>query len=288
MRHTAIIICLLLVAGSGPTRSSGIDRRGDFGMAASPAIGNAGDWCSRLNPGKRVLLDCHYNNEWRKGPDGGPVRYHYVWSDTSNSGYSQLGRIIEDAGGALDTLCKEPTRESLKQASIYMIVDPDTPQESPHPHSISQDAIDVITEWVNEGGVLLLMGNDKGNMEFEHFNQLAGPFGIQFNEDSRNRVVGREFQTGTFDRFPEHPLFAGVKRIFIKELSTLRVREPATVVFSDGGDDIIAFARVGRGGVFAVGDPWFYNEYMDQRRLPEGYDNSRAASNLFRWLLQLN
>jgi unsaturated rhamnogalacturonyl hydrolase len=39
--------------------------------------------------------------------------------------------------------------------------------------------------------------------------------------------------------------------------------------------------------VVAVGDPWFYNEYMDERRLPQGYDNRRTAENLFGWLLSL-
>jgi unsaturated rhamnogalacturonyl hydrolase len=47
----------------------------------------------------------------------------------------------------------------------------------------------------------------------------------------------------------------------------------------------MAFSKYGKGAVFAVGDPWFYNEYMDERRLPPGYDNPKAAGNLFRWLL---
>jgi len=95
-----------------------------------------------------------------------------------------------------------------------------------------------------------------------------------------------QFAVGTFSKFPDHPLFRDVRKIFIKELSTLRVQGPATAVLSDGNDVIMAFAHLGDGVVFAVGDPWFYNEYMDQRRLPEGYDNARAAQNLFRWLLQ--
>jgi len=37
--------------------------------------------------------------------------------------------------------------------------------------------------------------------------------------------------------------------------------------------------------VFAVGDPWFYDEYMDARKLPPDYGNARAAENLFRWLI---
>jgi len=237
---------------------------------------------------KLVLLDCYYNNEWKRDAAGNLVRYHYVWQDSSDSGFSQLATIITQAGAIVDTLCREPTLDALHRASIYIIVDPDTPQETEDPKYINQKAAETITEWVMSGGVLVLFGNDKGNAEFEHLNQLASRFGIRFNEDSRNRVTGRQFEMGTFDKLPDHPVFKGVRRIFIKELSTLHVQEPARAVLSEGGDVIMAYARYGKGAVFAVGDPWFYNEYMDERRLPPGYDNARAADNLFRWLLQFS
>jgi len=250
--------------------------------AASPA-------CAQSPPaqGKTVLLDCYYNNEWKKDSAGVPVRYHYVWSDTANSGFSILGEIIRRSGALTDTLCRAPAGDALRTASIYIIVDPDTPLENPAPHYIGRREIGVIARWVRRGGVLVLMGNDKGNAEFAHLNRLASVFGVTFNEVSRNRVVGRDFSAGTFDRFPDHPIFAGVRRIFIKEMSTLSVRGPASPLFSEGGDVLMAYAPYGKGGVFAVGDPWFYNEYMDGRRLPAGYDNPKAAQNLFGWLLNL-
>ena len=234
---------------------------------------------------QRVLLDCHFNNEWKKNAAGTPVRYHYVWDDTADSGFSQLAAIVRGAGGAVDTLCQAPTFTALHRARIYVIVDPDTPEETEHPHYIDQKTTDVVTQWVKQGGLLVLLGNDKGKAEFEHLNHLAGRFGIRFNENSRNRVTGRQFEIGTFDKLPDHPLFKGVKKIFIKELSTLQIEKPAAAVLSEGGDVIMAFSHFGKGGVFAVGDPWFYNEYMDHRRLPAGYENSKAAENLFRWLL---
>ncbi len=253
-----------------------------LGIPASPA----GAQVLRAHP-PTVLLDCYFNNEWKNDASGRPVRFHYVWSDTANSGFSMLGSIITRSGALIDTLCRAPARESLKRASIYLIVDPDTPLETRAPNYIGPSDITVITDWVREGGVLVLMGNDRGNAEFVHLNELSKVFGVTFNEDSRNRVVGGDFAAGTFDRFPVHPLFAGVRRIFIKELSTLRVSDGAVPLFSDGGDVIMAFSKYGKGAVFAVGDPWFYNEYMDERRLPPGYDNPAAAANLFRWLLDI-
>ncbi len=234
---------------------------------------------------KLVMLDNFYNNEWKKDSTGKQARYHYLWHDSTNSGFSALARIITNAGADIDTLCQQPTRQQLQRASIYIIVDSDTRKETENPNVIDTNAANTITEWVKSGGVLVLLGNDKGNAEFEHFNLLAEPFGIHFNEDCRNKVAGKDFATATFNNFPDHPLFTGVRKIFIKELSTLRIQSPAEAVLSDGRDVIMAQAKVGKGFVFAVGDPWLYNEYMGTWRLPEGYDNAKAGDNLFRWLL---
>ena len=40
-----------------------------------------------------------------------------------------------------------------------------------------------------------------------------------------------------------------------------------------------------RGTVFAVGDPWLYNEYVDGRRLPAEFENFKAANDLVKWAL---
>jgi unsaturated rhamnogalacturonyl hydrolase len=131
-----------------------------------------------------------------------------------------------------------------------------------------------------------LMGNDAGNAEFDHFNQLAKEFGIQFNKDSRNRVVGNEYETGKIVAPEMHPIFKTARNLFLKELSTLTVTPPAKTELSDKGDAIVAVAKVGKGTVFAVGDPWLYNEYVDGRRLPAEFDNYRAATDLSTWLVR--
>ena len=235
---------------------------------------------------KTVCLDEFYNNEWRKNAKGILERFHYVWEDTTNSGFSTLGKSIVRLGASIDTICEEPTARNLARASVYIIVDPDTPLETEHPNYLEGPAIDAIAAWVQSGGILVLMENDKGNAEFEHFNHLAERFGMHFNEVSRNKVIGNAYETGKFDSFPDHPLFKGVKQIYMKEISTLNLKDPAEAIFSDHGDVIIAYARVGKGGVFAVGDPWIYNEYIEHRKLPSEYENDKAAENLFRFLLE--
>jgi unsaturated rhamnogalacturonyl hydrolase len=234
----------------------------------------------------RAVLDNFYNNEWRVDSTGTRVRFHYLWHDTANSGFSILGRIIRSLGATTDTLCRKPDANALGDADVYIIVDPDTPQETEHPESIDSSAADAIARWVARGGMLVLLGNDHGNCDLAGLSVLGSRFGIRFHEDSRNRVVGNAYQTGTFDRLPAHPIFKNVRKVYLKEISTLSVAAPARPLLVDSTDVIIATARYGKGSVFAVGDPWFYNEYMDARKLPAEYDNARVAENLFRWLLQ--
>ena len=174
----------------------------------------------------------------------------------------------------------------MKKADIYIIVDPDTKEESERPNFIGPDHIKAISTWVKAGGVLVLMGNDVGNAEFDHLNQLAKEFGIQFNKDIRNRVQGNNFATGKIVVVQPHPIFKTARTLFLKELSTLRIAPPARAVLTDSGDTIMAVARVGKGTVFAVGDPWLYNEYVDGRKLPPEFENYKAAVDLTSWLIR--
>ena len=47
----------------------------------------------------------------------------------------------------------------------------------------------------------------------------------------------------------------------------------------------MATVKHGKGTVFAVGDPWLYNEYTDGRKLPADFQNFQAAQDLTGWLL---
>jgi len=83
-----------------------------------------------------------------------------------------------------------------------------------------------------------------------------------------------------------HPVFKTARKLFLKEISTLRVLSSARALLEDNGDVIMAVAKLGKGSVFAVGDPWLYNEYVDGRKLPAEFDNFKAAEDLTQWLIQ--
>jgi len=237
-----------------------------------------------LAKGRKVLLDYYFNNEHRRDITGANIRYHYVWEDQANSGFSLLGHIFQRYGFHIDSLATQPTRNKLKDANVYIIVDPDNEKESPAPNYPGPADVRAINDWVKAGGVLVLMSNDSGNAEFLHFNRLAGTFGIHFNLDDRNQVTGNNYEQGAFTMTGQDGIFKTTHKIYIKELSTLKLTSPARPVFTDKGDIIMAVANIGKGRVFAVGDPWFYNEYLDGRKLPAEYENFQAASDLVKWI----
>jgi unsaturated rhamnogalacturonyl hydrolase len=68
-------------------------------------------------------------------------------------------------------------------------------------------------------------------------------------------------------------------------LSVLSVKAPAEATVTQENDIIMATSRFGKGTVFAIGDPWLYNEYVDGKKLPADYDNFKAARDLAKWLL---
>ena len=50
---------------------------------------------------------------------------------------------------------------------------------------------------------------------------------------------------------------------------------------------LMAVAKYGKGTVFAVVDPWVYNEYVDRRnKLPVDYDGFAAAIDLAGWAVR--
>jgi unsaturated rhamnogalacturonyl hydrolase len=234
---------------------------------------------------KTVLLDYYFNNERRKDITGASVRWHYTWEDRANSGFSILGQLFRQYGAHTDSLPVAPTADNLKHAAVYIIVDPDDEREVPAPHYPGPAEIGAIADWVKAGGVLVLMSNDSANAEFTHFNVLAGTFGIHFNYDDYHKVTGNNYSMGAFTMAEKEPIFKTTKKIYIKELSTLQLNPPARSYYSDSGHVIMAIARVGKGTVFVVGDPWFYNEYTDGRKLPADYENYNAARDWAQWLL---
>ncbi|MBP1665783.1 MAG: glycosyl hydrolase family 88 [Bacteroidetes bacterium] len=229
-----------------------------------------------------VGLDNWFNRE-TNAKTGNP--FHYLWSDMEFSGYSQWGEIFKNRGAVITTI-EKPTPEALKKINVYIIADPDTTTESKSPNYILPDDIKAISKWIKKGGVLAILANDAPNCEFTHLNQLVSKFGMKFNHVSLHPVIGRDWEMGASKNLPDHPLFKGVSKIYIKEVSDIKLSGNAKAILTENGKVLIAENHFGKGYVFAIGDPWIYNEYIDHALLPESFENLKAAKNLTDLLLE--
>ena len=231
---------------------------------------------------KTVAVDNWYNHE--TNAKTGKI-FHYTWDDTENSGFSQLGDLFKSKGAALKTIVANADKKNLTGIDVYIIVDPDTTSENPKPNYILPKDIKAISSWVKNGGVLLILANDKPNCEFTHLNQLGKEFGLHFNPVTLNPVTNREWNMAAETNLPDHPLFKGVNKIYMKEVCSLGLSGGAKAVLTDKGQVYIGEVKFGKGYVLAVGDPWLYNEYIDHAMLPADFENLKAANNLTELLL---
>jgi len=240
-----------------------------------------------LGQGKTVLVDAWFNSQTRKNAAGQTELFHYKWDDDANPGFAFFGRAFQRYGVRLATEKTAPTAADLKKVQIYVIASPDIPSKNPMPHYMDSASGDVIEAWVKAGGVLLMMENDGPNAEFEHFNTVSERFGIHFNPVLINHVVSNDIEHGTVMIPAGTGVFAHPHKAYMKDTCSITVKGPAKAVVTKGGDVMIAVAKVGKGTVFAVVDPWVYNEYTDRRNhLPVEYDTFDAAIDLAGWAVR--
>ncbi|NCD71214.1 DUF4350 domain-containing protein [Mucilaginibacter agri] len=232
-----------------------------------------------------VTLDYYFNHESHTAKDGTSQRFHYLWEDKANTGFSIWGEMFKQEGATLNSLDVAPTVANLKGSNVYIIVDPDTKKENPQPNYMSDKDADEIAAWVKAGGVLVLMANDSANVELPHFNILAGRFGMHFNNDLQNHVIDDAHFADGAVVMTNNPIFKTTKTAFLKDVCSIELKGNAKPAFkSTNGATIAAIVKYGKGIVFAVGDPWLYNEYVNGR-LPANFDNDNAARDLAKWLL---
>jgi unsaturated rhamnogalacturonyl hydrolase len=216
-----------------------------------------------------VALDGFHNNESKMSD-------HYQWDGTRPGGFSELGKLLVSLGAQLKTLRERLTPSALAGVKVLIIVDPDTPAETEHPQYIMPDEITAIEEWVRAGGRLVLLGNDKGNAEFVHLNQLSRRFGIEFLEETYPKVSGKGILVGGGNSW----IFDGAAEVYLVEVAPLKLSPGVEALFEHNGTPIMALAHAGKGEIFALGDPWIYNEYISHK------NNRDVAANLFRRLLR--
>ena len=242
---------------------------------------------------KTVTLDYFFNHEFKKDKAGHftAERFHYLWEDKAESGYSKWGDVFKKTGFELKSLETAPTEENLKGTSVYLIVDPDNERETPKPNFIEKEHVKAIKNWVKEGGILVVMMNDSGNCEFDHAMKLTEPFGITLNRDKKSLVTKDNYEMAAFYIPQGDPIFKTAKKVYLKEVTSLSLSKTAKPILVHQTEKyaVAAAAKVGKGTVVVVGDPWFYNEYLNGHLgYDKGWDNDKAADDFTKWLYSIS
>jgi unsaturated rhamnogalacturonyl hydrolase len=253
-------------------------------LLASSEMENAQN--AKLGRGLTILVDGWFNSQQRTDAFGQQVYFHYKWDTEDNPGYSLFGHIFRSFGADTMELDAESTFANLRSAQVYLIVSPDNAAKNPHPHYATAEDAAQIANWVRAGGVLMIMENDTSYADLDHFNVVSEKFGIHFNSVLRKHVIGANWEQGKIVVDGKGPIFHHPHTLFVKDVCTISVHAPAKAALMDSGDILMATAKYGKGTVYAMVDPWLYNEYTDGRKLPAVYDNFAAGNELVRWVLQ--
>ena len=234
----------------------------------------------------RVIVDAWFNSQQRQNAAGRNEYFHYKWNDQSDSGFSIFGQMFLADGATLETLYQAPTTGRLNAAQIYIIVSPDNPAKNPHPHYVQPNDADQVVAWVKQGGVLVLMENDPANADINHLNLLSDRFGIHFDEVLKHHVIGNQVAPGYIPVSAGGLVFQHSHTLYMKDTCGMSVKYPASSLLEDKAGIVMAIAKYGKGTVFAVVDPWLYNEYTDPRKNLPQQDNYEAGKEFVHWLLK--
>ncbi len=244
---------------------------------------------STLARGLTVAVDGWFNSQQRTDAFGHQVYFHYKWDTWDNPGYGLFGHLFREFGAQTTELDAEPTLANLKSTDVYVIASPDNLDKNPHAHFANAEDAAQLAEWVRTGGVLVIMENDNSFADLDHFNVISDQFGIHFNDLLRKHVIGANWDQGRID-IDKGPIFHHPHTIFVKDVSTISVSKPARSVLEEDtmylATIYMATAKYGKGTVFAMTDPWLYDEYTDDRKLPAMYDNYAAGKEFVRWILE--
>ena len=240
---------------------------------------------ANLARGTTVMLDAWFNSQQRMNADGRNEFFHYKWNDYRDSGFSLFGHMFASHGATLDTLYEAPTLSGLKNAQIYIIASPDNSAKNPQPHYVQPEDVEQLAQWVRQGGVLVLMENDPANADIAHMNLLADRFGIHFDSVLLHHILGINFDPGYIPVNSAGPMFFHPHTLYMKDTCGISLKAPAAALLQDKEGIVMATAKYGKGTIFAVVDPWLYNEYTDHRKVPPVQENFAAGEEFVRWLL---
>jgi hypothetical protein len=188
--------------------------------------------------------------------------------------------------------------ENLRDVSVILISNPSDSAvgTNPAPYHVDQTDIQEISKYLDEGGGLIVMGNQENhNLEINDMNKLLGRFGIQFTNlytDAKKLVLPKET-----------PVVGGLRWAYytgnLLQLNERNSAKPVGVVQNDlaqkpekGTRDekgvLMASATPGRGRVLVVTDAgwicdWAFHDQGVGGVAIKGQDNWEIFRRLVGW-----
>jgi hypothetical protein len=247
-------------------------------------IGCGGLWSAAPDTQPTLLYSRHYNaqGETRYLPDG-------TFKDV-------LGRLRTEFHVQVHS--RPLTRETLNGVKLVLIANPSDQAvgtNPPPPHVTAAD-VQALTEYVKNGGGLVVMGNQENhNLEIADMNRLLAQFGLQYKNlytDAKQLALRRDI-----------PIIGGLKwAYYTGNLVTVDAAHPAkprALVLNDlrqkpvkGTRDqegcLLAIAELGKGRVAVVTDSgWITDSALDGRGIGDvaikEHDNWEIFRRLARW-----
>ena len=211
--------------------------------------------CSNAFGTLKLLWDISHGVDWDYEPSG---RFQALVENLESEGFSvdttSLGFLIDDPQDYhVIVVCEASAADS----------------------SYSSVEVDRITDFVSNGGGLLIMG-DNTDCENENIQPVASPFGISLG---LSYIEPSDVYTSTL---ADHPVFDGVSEIYMRAAGEISAVFPSNEIAwqEETGMALVAAGVYGNGRVVALGDinPWAETGYYDEA------DNVLFSINTFEYL----
>lgn len=223
-------------------------------------------------PKIRVYFDNFHN----KGPDGTPLGNFFAVTKLLRN--KSIDVVVHNSFISYETL-----------ASFDILLLPDVEL------MFSQEEIQAIFQFLEDGGNLILLGTEKESMAVEAINELLDPFGITLTdtvENTTDQGVWKHHEANlNVTTFSPHPLTQDIEVLTWKagisltiDIEVSNTRDLATITLEEKDHTVMAVHEAippYNGSVLVLGSEYlFYDDLLNET----DSNNRQLAENLFNWL----
>ncbi|MBK5112521.1 MAG: hypothetical protein KGD59_01555 [Candidatus Heimdallarchaeota archaeon] len=204
-----------------------------------------------------------------------------------NTNYSILRDSLRSEGLEVEVYNDFPISEKTLKCDVFVFACPDGSK-------LGKNEIDSITNFVEKGGGLLIIGNAGGDRGLRtNMNEILNQFGIEMVSDQVKDETNNEFNMPThpvINDVKEHPIGNGVAEIVIvagcsirgsSNMKGIAYTSPAA---EPPNAPVLVAGEYKQGRVVAVGSYRLFSNYGAGLSLR---NNRTFAMNMFRWLGRL-